>query len=221
MTETVITVRGEFTRRYPAERATLLTSVAFDGEDRESVVALASAGAEELREHLTTLKANGAIATWSSDRVQVWAERPWNSEGMQLDPVTHAQVSLRAVFTDFDELGRFLTDFATTTGVTLQHIEWELSDATRTTATAEVRSRAVKDAVAKATVFAQSIGLGTVRATALADPGMLGDQATPTFTGGYEPRMLKASDTGTGPALEVNPEDIEVTAFIDARFIAG
>ena len=221
MTETVITVRGEFSRRYPAERATLLTSVAFDGEDRESVVDRASTGAEELRDHLATLKATGAITTWSSDRVQIWAERPWNSEGVQLEPVTHAQISLRAVFTDFDELGRFLSDFATTAGVAFLNIEWQLTDATRTTATAEVRSRAVKDAVAKATVFAQSIGLGTVRATALADPGMLGDQATPTFTGGYEPRMMKAADVGGGPELSVNPEDIEVTAFIDARFIAG
>ncbi len=54
-------------------------------------------------------------------------------------------------------------------------LTWDLTDATRTSANTEVRSRAVKDAVAKAAVFAQAVGLGSVTAIALADPGMLGD----------------------------------------------
>ena len=219
MTETTITVRGEFSRRYPAERAILTASVSFDGEDREAIITETADTASTVREHLAELKHDGAITSWSSDRVQVWAERPWNQDGQQLDAVTHASIGFRLVFTEFDELGRFLSDFSTTAGVAFQQIQWELTDATRTTATAEVRSRAVKDAVAKATVFAQSIGLGTVRATALADPGMLGDQTSPLSpaTFAMDARMAKSSGD---PQLSVNPEDIEVTALVDARFLA-
>jgi len=220
VTETVITVRGEFSHRYPAERAILSASVSFDGEDREAIITETADTASTVREHLAELKHDGAITSWSSDRVQIWAERPWNQDGQQLDPVTHASIGFRLVFTDFDELGRFLSDFSSTAGIAFQQIEWELTDATRTTATAEVRSRAVKDAVSKATVFAQSIGLGSVRATALADPGMLGDQAassgSPT-TFAIDARMAKSSGD---PQLSVNPEDIEVTALVDARFLA-
>jgi uncharacterized protein YggE len=60
--------------------------------------------------------------------------------------------------------------------VTVGSIDWALTEARTTGVTAEVRSRAVKDAVAKASVYAQSIGLGSVTAVAIADPGMLGDQ---------------------------------------------
>ena len=43
----------------------------------------------------------------------------------------------------------------------------------------EARRRAVENAVAKATVYATSLGLSTVRPIALSDPGMLGDGSAP------------------------------------------
>lgn len=80
----------------------------------------------------------------------------------------------------------------------------------------------MKDAVAKASVFAQSIGLRSVTAIALADPGMLGDRA-----GGGPPApmlaraAMKAQDFGGGaPAIALKPEQIAVAAVVDARFIA-
>jgi uncharacterized protein len=98
-----------------------------------------------------------------------------------------------------------------------------LTSVTETAVTAEVRSRAVKDAVAKASVYAQSIGLGSVTATAIADPGMLGD--TPAGGGGIqhmaERSMMKASfDSGGGEPLALKPQQIEVSASVDARFVA-
>lgn len=218
---TVITVRGEYSARYPAERATLTASVAFDGEDREAIIEATAAAAASFREHLVELKADRSITSWSSDRVHIWSDRPWNQDGVQLDPVTHASIGFRVVFSDFDELGQLLTDFATEDGIGFQFISWDLTDATKTTATAEVRSRAVRDAVAKATVFAQSIGLGSVRATALADPGMLGVQSSgesPTADMNLAAFRSKSADA---PELAVNPEDIEVTARVDARFTAA
>ena len=87
--------------------------------------------------------------------------------------------------------------------------------------TTEVRSRSVKDAVTKATVFAQSIGLGSVSAIALADPGMLGDQGSGATGGGAEYRSMKAmSDAGGAGQLQLKPEDIEVSSVVDARFTA-
>ena len=88
---------------------------------------------------------------------------------------------------------------------------------------AEVRSRAVKDAVAKASVYAQSIGLGSVTAVAIADPGMLGDQVR----GGGDAAavsFMRAKAGGAGasePTLSLKPEDIEVASVVDARFVAS
>ena len=85
----------------------------------------------------------------------------------------------------------------------------------------EVRSRAVKDAADKARVFAQAIGLGQVNAVAIADPGMLGVSGSGPAP---SPKIMRAAamyDGGGDAGLDFTPEDIEVSASVDARFEAS
>ena len=221
---TLITVQGHFTAWYPAERATVRLAVGFDGAERESVLASATAAVQTLTESVKKLHDAdaGPVTWWSSDRIRVWAQRPWNTEGKQLPPVHHAAISVTVKFKDFDALADWLTEAATVPGVEVSGIEWTLTEAKRVSVTTEVRSRAVKDAADKARVFAQAIGLGQLTAVAIADPGMLG------VTGDGEPSaptMLRALAVGSadhgGAPLGFTPEDIEVAASVDARFEAS
>jgi len=220
MTDPIITVQGEFSAWYPAERGTASVTVQFDGPERDAVFAGAVASADALRGLIERDfdRNAGPITRWSSDSVRVWSERPWNADGAQLPLVFHAAVDFSARFSDFEVLARWVESAVAIDGVTVASIAWELTDATRTGATVEVRSRAVKDAVAKASVYAQSIGLGSVTAVALADPGMLGDPAGGSSPSMSRAAMLKSFDSGQQLALK--PEQIEVAAAVDARFIA-
>lgn len=222
MADTVITVQGEFTAWYPAERATVYATVQLDGPARDAVFAAANASAAAVRDSITALhdpKA-GPVTWWSSDSVRVWSDRPWNQNGEQLDLVYYSAIGFRVKFSDFATLAEWIEATARVDGATVSSIRWELTEATRNAVTTEVRSRSVKDAVTKATVFAQSIGLGSVTATALADPGMLGDQGgSPSPLA--ELRMAKSFDADvSGGALELKPEEIEVSSVVDARFLA-
>jgi len=223
MTETTITVQGQHRAWYTAERATVIVSIAFDGPHRNPVFSSATAALDAVRETVTGRHDPdaGPITWWSADSVRVWSERPWNNEGKQLDPVHHAALDLTAKFKDFDELATWLELVVAIPGVNVSSVSWSLTDTTHTSATTEVRSRAVKDAVAKATVYAQSIGLGSVTATAIADPGMLGNVSTgsPVAPMAMDRMMAKFAPDGT-PALELKPEQLEVSATVDARFIA-
>lgn len=227
MAETVITVQGEYSAWYPAERATVGAGIHAWGPDRETVFGDAVAASDAVRGLIEPLvdKNAGPVTWWSSDSVRVWSERPWNNEGKQLDPVFHAAVDFSVKFKDFEALARWVEQVAAIEHASVGSIEWGLTDATRTSATVEVRSRAVKDAVAKASVFAQSIGLGTVTAIALADPGMLGD---PSGGGGaapapmYRAAMKSSFDAAGGaPQLALKPEEIAVASVVDARFVAS
>jgi uncharacterized protein len=224
---TTITVQGEYAAWYPAERATVSASVHIDGADRDKVFTRAVESSDDVRNLIESIhdKVTGPITWWSSDSVRVWSERPWNNEGTQLRPVYHAALDVSAKFSEFDALARWVESVVAIDGVTISSIDWSLTDSTRTSATVEVRSRAVKDAVAKATVFAQSIGLGSVTAIALADPGMLGDPSggggsgmQPAFTRGSMKSMMVGAPGGT--ELQLKPEEIEVASAVDARFIA-
>ena len=220
---TVITVQGHFTAWYPAERATVRLSVAFDGARREEVLASASAAVQTVTDSVKALHDPdaGPVTWWSSDRIRVWAHRPWNNQGKQLAPVHNAAITISVKFKDFDALADWLAQVANVPGVQVNGIDWTLTEAKRTAVTTEVRSRAVRDAADKARVFAQAIGLGQITATAIADPGMLGvrgDGADPA------PSMMRAAAfAAPSPeaAFDFTPEDIEVSASVDARFEAS
>jgi hypothetical protein len=220
--ETVITVQGEYTARYAPERALATISIGFEGPDRGPVFELTTDVADGVRARIVELHDPGAgpVTWWASDSVRVWSSKPWNNEGKQLPPVHHSTIEFRVRFNDFPALARWIEEIALVDGATVGGIEWDLTDPRRTVVTAEVRSRAVKDAVSKATVFAQSIGLGTVRAIALADPGMLGDQGTAS-PGNYDELNAVVVGHSSGGELSLKPADIEVSAAVDARFLAS
>jgi uncharacterized protein YggE len=225
---TIVTVRGEHSAWFPAERATVRATVHAFGAKREAVFARALAAADTLRGEIEPMvdKDAGPVTWWSSDRVSVWSERPWNNEGKQLPLVYHASLDVTAKFKDFDALSRWVESAAVVEDVTIAYVTWDLTEATKTSANTEVRSRAVKDAVAKASVFAQAVGLAKVTAIAIADPGMLGDQSS---GGGYAPpQLMKASMRGgafdaqsAAPQLQLKPEEIEISSVVDARFSAA
>jgi uncharacterized protein len=218
VSDTTISVRGEHEQRVAPERATVWLTVRADGPERSEVVAAAGAVATEVGATIVENldQTDGPVVWWASDRISVWTEQPVDERGRRLPPIHRATVSVRARFSDFDVLAGWLEQIAERDEVEVTSLTWELTEGTRTSVTAEVRSRAVRDAVDKATVFAHSIGRSSVTAVALADPGMLGD-AVPS---GPPPMFARAASAPSGGAFGFVPEDIVVRAEVDARFLA-
>jgi uncharacterized protein len=228
MSETTITVRGFSRSRLPAEQAVATLFVRADGPQRDAVFAAATGSAESVRAQLTALAENTAVLTWSSNRVQLTSERPWNQDGKQLDPITHASIGFRATFVDFEALATWIESIASVPGVEVSDIAWQLTDDTIASAEMDARAHAVADARAKAQTFATAVGLDTVTATALADPGLLGDSAggnpgTVDESGYPEARLAMKSVgfDGAAPSLTLSPPVIEISAAVDARFSAS
>ena len=225
MSETVITVQGSSSLKHAPERATVSVAVVHDGPARDKVFAETTKVADDITAALTGMHdaAAGPVVAWSSDRVSVWSERPWNNDGRQLPLVYHATIGARATFSDFDAMARWVETVATTSGVTVGSIEWELLDATRDALLAEVGTKAVQDAASKALVYAKAAGLATVTATAIADPGLLGSPGdSPVAMGGAAPqRMFAAKAMSSSAPLAFTPQELEITVQVDARFTAS
>jgi uncharacterized protein YggE len=222
MSEVTITVRGEHETRVAPEEAVAHISVRAEGPERGAVVERIAALTAPLRDDLTARRDAGGLSEWSSQRVSVWANRPWNNEGKQLALVHYASVEITATFTDFAALSWWVSDVAERDGVQVDTVTWRLTPATAKETEAEVAARAVQVAVDRATAYAGAIGLATLTPLEIADLGLL----THATEQAPAPKMMRAMAMGAmdaggaGPAVELQPEDIVVTAAVEARFAA-
>lgn len=221
MPETVITVQGSHDAFHPAERATVTVSVGFEGPDQAPVVVRTTQGTSALVAGIVDRHdpERGPVTWWASDRIRVWARRPFNDKGEQVPLVHHAVTTTRAKFRDFEELARWVERAATYPGVRIDGIEWALTERTKEETVGAVRARAVAEARRKAQTYAEALGLSDLRCVAVADPGMLGDQV---HGGGAGPVAFSRAGAGEEKGgLALTPEDIAVSATVDARFVAS
>ncbi|MFE1663724.1 SIMPL domain-containing protein [Microbacterium sp. P02] len=222
MSEVIITVRGEHETRVAPEEAVATISVKAEGTDRGAVFERIAALAAPLRADLTARAEDGTIAEWSSQRATVWANRPWNNEGKQLALVHYASVEISATFLDFAALSWWVSDVAERDGVQVDGVQWRLSPATAKDTEADAAATAVRVAVDRATAYASAIGLTSVSPVEIADIGLLTRQAQDV--GAPAPKMMRAmamsSMDGVGPSVQFQPEDIVVSAGVEARFVA-
>jgi uncharacterized protein len=227
MTDVEITVQGEHETWFEAERATLDVTISVDGPRREEVLERASALADRVTSAIAPLRDGGAVTRWSSDRVHVSAQRPWNNEGRQLPLVHAASVAVQARFRDRDALAAVVNEIADLDGVQITGIAWDLSGETRRAALAEAQTAAVRAAVAKGEIYARAAGLSSVVPIAIADPGLLGAGGASGGGGvlpsAAAPKMMRASadSSARGAGFDLVPERIRIVAQVDVRLRAS
>jgi uncharacterized protein YggE len=222
MAQTIITVQGEYEVRHPAERGTVRLTVTDDGPESEQVLARTTERHAAVTARLTELHdaQSGPVTRWSSEQLRVWGERPWSQDGRRMAVVIHAQVGVEATFSDLAALSDWVGAVSLLDNVTVDGVSWALTEARRQSLMQEARRRAVENAVAKATVYATSLGLGSVTPLALSDPGMLGDGSG--GPGIPQPMFARAGGADSlGGALVLKPEDITIAVQVHARFGAS
>ena len=201
---TEITVRGSFSAFQPPERGTVNASVAYEGPEMEPVYDRVARDLEILKSSIVPLKDQGTVTWWSADQLRTWSNRPWNDKGKQLPLVHHASVGVEVKFRDFTALSRWVGQhIAEMEGFSLSEVKWALTVKRREKLLADVRTRAVRDAVTRAQQYADALGLGKVEPVALADAGMLntrpeGGAARPRTCGWGAAGRRRGRRIGTG-----------------------
>ncbi|KZE41334.1 SIMPL domain-containing protein [Microbacterium sp. T32] len=214
MSQVTITVRGESETRVRAEEAAVRVTVSTDGPSRGPVVERAQERAASVQDGLVAHLRSGEVSEWSSARVSVWSDRPWNSEGAQLPLVHHASVELSATFTDAGALSWWLGDVAESDDVQVTAVDWRLARDTRVGVERKVAAAAVQVAVERAAAYAEALGLASVTAVEIADAGLL--ESRPDAAA---PRMMFAK-ADTGPSFSLQPPELVVSATVEGRFVA-
>ncbi len=216
-----IAVIGEAEIHHPAERGTVRLTIGAEGPTRDEVVRQATALHASLCASIVDLHDAdaGPVTWWANDQLRVWGQRPWSQTGEQLPIVHHSAASFTVKFKDFAALSLWVGNTSERLGVTIDGVSWDLTEGTRKRLTGEVQQNAVRAAVEKATIYANSLGLAGVTARELSDPGLLSKSAGATG-GGQAMFAVRASAARTSETAELKPEEITLEATVHARFTA-
>ena len=221
---TEITVRGSFAESHPPQRATVHAVIAFEGPAMAPVYDGVARDLEAVKASIAPLHdpQAGPVTWWSAEQLRTWSERPWNNQGKRLPLVHHARVGVAVKFADFTALSRWVGEHvAGTEGFRVERVQWALTVTRRDELLGQARTRAVQDAVTRAQQYADALGFGAVRPAAIADAGMLAAGLHPESGSGGAPMRMMAVSAGAAPSVELVPDDIEVSAAVDARFVVG
>lgn len=176
---------------------------------------------ENLKHTLSALKDSGAVASWSANQLMTWSRRPWNQDGEILPLVHYAAVRLEAKFQDFNALSKWVAECTLgIDGFEFDGVQWVLRPKRHAALVAQVQKAAMRDAVTRAQRYADAVGLGKVRPVNIADPGML-RAGQPPIVGPEAGLAFRMSSSPSGSNVELVPKGIELSAVVDARFVAG
>ena len=215
MTGVQIIVRGSHSVTLAPQRATVHASLSAEGRSAEPVFEKVATALAEVSTSIDALHhpKRGPVTRYAIEQVRTGSHRPWNAEGKQLALVHTATVSITAVFTDFGELAAWVASTTAIDGLSIGHINWELTDARRVEAERKTRQKAVRDAKRRAQDYADALDLGAVRVRRISDPG-LGERPMEKV---FLARSMGAPSDGASQ-FELRPQEITIAAEVEATF---
>lgn len=209
------------------ERGTLRLSVGCESDNQEIALRDCTNAVNTIRQAIDELAArNPSPITWFAVlpiRTRGW--RPWNKDGKTMPMRYAASAEIKVKFCDFTALAKFANTHGGARYVKLEGVEWAFTEVTKTRLKQQVLTEAVQDAVARATQIANAAGAGQVTALEISDPGLLsgihGSTSAVAGAPGMTMRGAAASAGADAEALDLAPEDVELTAVVHARFTAS
>lgn len=252
MAPLTITVGGSSVITRRPERGVLNVTVNAEGTTREIVSNKVTETSNELSKIFKELSpktesgdptADAAIVTYSSTSLRTWH---WNIHGEAncfRNKEYRGNLSLVAVFRDFTKMSEVAGKLVGYSNVDINSIGWELTAATKKALSSESRKEALRDALQKATDYAEVIGR-EVAAVEIQDggnssfgmlartvPSPFGGSSGGLFGGGGGFGQMSggsggffggaANNTATSPPpapLDLTPQEIQYTSSVQVRF---
>nr|WP_260173382.1 SIMPL domain-containing protein [Nocardioides albus] len=209
----MINVRGSHSVEVPPEVGVVHAEVRFAGASPEVVLDRLRHGVARVRERLEQLESDGAVDRVVIQQARTSIDRDGPKGRDWLKVVHRATVWFWADFVDFEELGVWVGRSATEEGVQVRDVSWRLAKETQLNAEREVRQEAVRQAKVRAQDYADALDLGPVSVRSINDVGFHRDVAYASMAVGPEVELA--------PELAFDPDDITVSAEVEAAFAVG
>ncbi|KKZ62292.1 hypothetical protein EMCG_00461 [[Emmonsia] crescens] len=218
-----INVSGKCQLNCTAERAFLSVRVFAESTGQEEAAQNATRAVNTLHAQFRELSPktetgnatlDAPVTVFNIGSITTSSRIPTDRDGIPTGPRQFsAFASLSAVFRDFLKLGQIASQLFSMPFVEVRAIDWRLTDATTAELTREARKKALQDAIEKATIFSQVVGR-EVSVVEINDEDGHSSGSMPRY---MMARAAEPLDT-IGSELELEPQEIVVTASIKAKF---
>jgi len=229
MAPTVINVQGKAKLYQLAERAKLDLEVSSSDYEQATastnVVAAVSSLQNQLDEQCTRDASTGEISatapvsfysigslTTSAD--DEYDEDHHNKTGKR---IYRARSSVDVRFRDFGTLGEMVVVFATTPFVSLQGIEWKLTEEKQAALEDDAKLAALRNAIKRAAAYADVIGRPNVAPVKIDDTHFMYAEGRVMQTAR---KVASNASYGIGVGLDFEPQLVEVNATLEVEFHA-
>ena len=232
-----IEVRGTSTITRDPERATLSITISSQGLTQETVSEEVSSTFNRLQQSFTELAPKtstglatpeAAITTFSTSFLRSWSNVPFDIDGKTMQRVYHASSGFEVIFRDFKKLGNVASELFLMPHVTVNRIDWRLTDPTMKALGAESRKKSMLDAISKANDYASVLGREVV-AVKVTDQGAsshgmaMQSYAVQQAQQARQMRSISttASTTASTPGgIALTPEKVVLSGSIHVTFVA-
>lgn len=212
-----ITVVGKAITTLQPELAELHLSLGFQSGQLERAVRDATEVAEAFNQELRRLNDEDPCPVTETVLLPLSTRswRPWSQDGSQL-PFQHEAASrAKLTFANFRAMSAFINDWGRQPGVTINHVDWKLTDEREAAETSRILGDAVADARARAATLAAAAGEGEVRFVELSDTPFNDVRQDMFSEAGLQ---MARGAAGGGEGVDLTPEDIIVQVRVHARF---
>ncbi|CAI7587322.1 unnamed protein product [Penicillium pancosmium] len=209
MAPLTVTVTGSSNISRQAERGVLTVSAKSEGPEKE----LTEAGAAT---------ADAPITVFSSTMLRTGFYDQTDKTSETRTRVHTATSSYSAIFRDFAKLGDVVGKLMTHPHVSIDRVEWKLTDATIKSLHSESRTLAMENAIEKAEDYARVVGQ-KVLAREINDSNH-GNQVAMLQQQQQQQQMARSAvyGSGVGPShdgsLDMTPQDIRYTGRVTVKF---
>ena len=222
-----INVEGSSSIQRQAERGILTVTVSASGPSQDTVSDSVRSTANELQRILKELAGSTGSNTPDPNApvtiltMTLLRTNSWISEDKDRNPLPRqysVNTGFVATFRDFEKLGEIASKLFKMPHVTIDSVQWILTDANKLALGAETRKNALRDAISKAKDYSEVLGRKVVP-TEIRDRGSTSRARTKMMMRQQRTANMSPSQ-GYVEGLELEAQDVEVTARVDVKFVA-
>lgn len=215
MAPITINVTGTSTIHQPPEKAVLFFHAQSEGSSSDTISKEVTAVSNQLQETFKELKSGSVapapVTAFSTSSLRSWSERPRDRDGNPGKRIHYAQLRFEATFRDFKRLGEVAGRLSAYPNVAISNIDWRLTDETEQELGSRTRKLAMKDAIKKASDYAEVIGRQV-------NPVEITDTESPRFVGTKKRTVAASPMSDERENLDLTPQDVDLTSSIQVNF---